>query len=386
MRRLIASSLVILFSLSAAADEPISLDQKIGQLLMVSLPEGDLDSEAMAATLENITAGRIGAVIFFNFNIREADAFRTVNAHIASLAKPYPLLMAIDEEGGRVRRLRKRLGYREFPGARKVAEKLTPIAAHGIYLEMADQIADLHLNVNLAPVVDLDIRPSNPVIGRLGRSFSDDPQVVMDYARAFIDAHRELGVLTVLKHYPGHGSSKGDSHAGITEITHTWRPVELVPFRNLIEANEADMIMTGHLLDRNVDAELPASLSQQHVQVRLRDDLGFDGVVITDDLQMGAIVDEYSLEERIVLALESSSDILQFSDPASLADDFPREFATIVKDAIATGQLTTEQIDAAFQRVITLKYRLIDPAGIPMIVNLPYRGDTPCPVDTLSLP
>src|SRR5690606_10098573 len=168
---------------------------------------------------------------------------------------------------------------------------------------MAATLAEAGINLNLAPVVDVNVNPDNPVIGQLERSFSGDPDVVTEQAKAFIEAHHEHGVLCTLKHFPGHGSSEADSHLGFVDVTNLWSRQELEPFRNLIDAGLADAIMTAHIFNANWDSEHPATLSRAVITGILREELGYDGVVITDDMQMGAIRDFYGFEAAVVMSV-----------------------------------------------------------------------------------
>jgi beta-N-acetylhexosaminidase len=335
----------------------------IGQFLMTTFPETELDTVRDSVLIDNLVNGRIGGLIFFKFNVKNKSQFEKLITDLRSIETPYPLLLAIDEEGGRVRRLRKRQGFDEFPSPQNVASNYGTQEAEAIYRSMANQIADLGLNMNLGPVVDLNINPENPAIGKLQRSYGIDPELVTSYSEIFINAHHSAGILTALKHYPGHGSSRGDSHIGLTDITHTWRLTELAPFEALIRRGNADVIMVGHLMDTNVDETYPSSLSKAHINGRLRNELGFDGVVMTDDLQMGAIGQEFSLEERVLLALQADCDILQFSDPGDLNEDFPRHFQELVLNALESDQLDMESLRISFNRIIELKFQLLESNG-----------------------
>ena len=338
--------------------DPVSLEQKIGQMIMVGIRGTHLNADAMALTRSQITNGEIGGIIFFKHNIKNSRQFRIFVQSIKALTVEQPLLLAVDEEGGLVRRLRKSQGFEEFPSAAHVGASLSLDDTYALYSKMAKQIHQAGLNVNLAPVVDVNINRISPAIGQLQRSFSRNPGDVFDYSEGFIRAHNDTGVLTTLKHYPGHGSSREDSHNGITDITSTWRSSEQVPFQRLIDSAKVDLIMAGHLMDKGVDSKYPASISKSHIQVTLRDDMGFTGVVITDDLQMGAIIKRFELEEIIVAAINAGCDILQFSDPMDLDENLPMRINEIVLQAIEDGQLDPQRIHESYARIIDLKSRL----------------------------
>jgi len=342
----------------ADSSSDIPLGQKIGQMIMVGIRGTHLQADAMEMTRQQITDGDIGGIIFFKHNIKNSRQFRIFVKSLKTLPVDQPLLLAVDEEGGLVRRLRKSQGFEEFPSAAHIGNKLSLSEANRIYGRMADQIHAAGLNVNLAPVVDVNINRISPAIGQLNRSFSKDPGKVFDYGDTFIRAHNDKAVLTTLKHYPGHGSSREDSHNGITDISSTWRSSEELPFKRLIDSARVDMIMAGHLMDRQVDSKYPASISKAHIQLKLRDELGFQGVVITDDLQMGAIIKRYDLDEIIVAAINAGCDILQFSDPLDLDPDLPQKIQTVVLEGIAEGQIDVQRIHDSYERIIALKSRL----------------------------
>lgn len=338
--------------------DAVSLDRKIGQMIMVGIRGTHLNADVMALTRSQIINGSIGGIIFFKHNIKNSRQFRIFVNSIKSLHVEQPLLLAVDEEGGKVRRLRKNQGFEEFPSAAHVGTNLSLEDTYSLYSRMAKQIHEVGLNVNLAPVVDVNINRLSPAIGQLNRSFSRNPGDVFDYSNAFIQAHNDAGVLTTLKHYPGHGSSREDSHNGITDITSTWRSSEQVPFQRIIDSAEVDMVMAGHLMDKSVDSKYPASISKSHIQITLRDKMGYTGVVITDDLQMGAIIKRYELEEIIVAAINAGCDILQFSDPLDIDQDLPQRFNEIVQQAIENDQIDPQRIHESYARIIDLKSRL----------------------------
>jgi beta-N-acetylhexosaminidase len=210
-----------------------------------------------------------------------------------------------------VERLSRSRGFTSTAAARDLAGA-APGAVRAAGRVQADQLARHGLNVNLAPCVDLAINPASPIIAGLGRAFSDDPEVVARFASAWIESHTHAGVASCLKHYPGHGSSAGDSHLGFVDITETARRgEEEEPYRKLLRwlPGAPLMVMTGHLLDRTVDPDLPASLSPRHVR-RLREGLGFEGVVIVDSLDMQAVTDRWGAAEAALLAVNAGADII----------------------------------------------------------------------------
>jgi len=338
--------------------DTVGIDQEIGQMIMVGIRGTHLNDSAMEQTRNQVSNGEIGGIIFFKHNIKNSRQFRIFVKSLNTLPNKQPLILAVDEEGGLVRRLKKSQGFEEFPSAAHVGANLSATEAYDVYSSMAKQIHDSGLNLNLGPVVDVNINKLSPAIGQLNRSFSRNPRDVFNFGETFIRAHNDVGVLTTLKHYPGHGSSREDTHNELTDITNTWRSSEQLPFKRLIDSNMVDMIMAGHLFNRTVDPKYPASISNQHIQVTLRDELGYSGVVITDDLQMGAIIKRYSLEEIVVSAINAGCDILQFSDPLNLDENLPQRIREIIIKAISEDKIDPERIHESYRRITELKQKL----------------------------
>jgi beta-N-acetylhexosaminidase len=220
---------------------------------------------------------------------------------------------------------------------------------------LAATLAAAGINHNLAPVVDLNSNPQNPVIGALGRSFSAAPRVVVAQARAFISAHHAQGVTTTLKHFPGHGSSAADSHLGLVDVSATWQPDELEPYRVLIGEGLADAIMTAHVFNTQLDAVYPATLSPRIITGILREELGYAGVVITDDLNMGAITQAYGFDQAAVLAVQAGADILAYGNNLVYDPDVAAKAIGALRGAVARGELTVARIEASYRRVAALK-------------------------------
>ena len=223
---------------------------------------------------------------------------------------------------------------------------------------LARQLGDLGIDVNLAPVVDLDINPDNPVIGKLGRSFSKDERIVFAHAKAFIQAHHAHGVLTAIKHFPGHGSASGDTHLGLTDVTGTYQDREILPYQLLIRENLADMVMTSHIVNKNVDPDDPVTLSDHYIREILRDRLGYEGVVISDDLQMGAITDHYSFEESVLKSIRAGCDMIILSNNGRVYDEtISYKAVGIIVEALRNGTLDRESILRSLERIRQLKAR-----------------------------
>ena len=214
------------------------------------------------------------------------------------------------------------------------------------------------INLNLAPVVDLCSNPDNPVIAKLDRCFSSTPEKVSAQAAVYIAGHHQTCVLTCLKHFPGHGSSATDSHQGFTDITDSWNEEELIPYRELIQHGRVDAIMTAHVFNGRLDAHDPATLSKPIVSGLLRGVLGYEGVVISDDLQMKAISDHYGLETAIEKALNAGVDMLVFGNNLSYNEHCVEQTIDIIHRLVKQGRVSEERINESWRRVSMLKRRL----------------------------
>lgn len=337
------------------AQQGDSLDIKIGQMLLIGFPAAKVDPQV----LEEVRRGKVGSIILFEKNIPPSNSFIGVKKMTWTYQKaaPIPLFICIDQEGGRVNRLKEKYGFPRSITAEAMGKAGTLDSVRFYAEATAATLAGLGINVNFAPVVDLASNPDNPVIARYGRAFSASADTVVLMAKAFIKAHRRFNVLTSLKHFPGHGSSKADTHLGIADVTNTWKPDELEPYRVLIDSGYADAVMTSHIVNRKLDpAGHPGTLSDEIITDILRVKLNFDGVVFTDDMQMHAITKHYGLEDAIRLAILAGVDIMTFSNNISGSDERTVDKVHgIIRGLVERGIITEKRIDESFDRVMKLK-------------------------------
>ncbi|WP_456385917.1 beta-N-acetylhexosaminidase [Desulfolithobacter sp.] len=330
----------------------------LGQMFMVGFDGCRLDEDH--SLREVIEQQRVGGVILFDRNvdgrrqnIRSPAQLKALTASLHDLAPDY-LLVAVDQEGGRVCRLKEKDGFLPSCTAAELGcHKADP---HGPVLAMAMELREMGINLNLAPVVDLDIYPKNPIIGQHGRSFGADPDLVVARARAFIQAHHRAGVACALKHFPGHGSSRGDTHLGFVDVTDTWQEKELDPFARLIDLGLADCVMTAHVVNRRLDPDgLPATLSAPILTGLLRQRLGFDGVVVSDDLQMGAITGQWSYREAVQRAVLAGVDLLIVGNNLIRQLDAVAEGVLAIEELLDRGKLDVARISRSLGRIEQLK-------------------------------
>lgn len=334
-----------------------SLDFKIGQMLLIGLPSAKVDNQV----LEEVRQGKVGSIILFEKNIPAKNSFIALKKIVWTYqqAAPTLLFVAIDQEGGMVNRLKDKYGFPKSITAAAMGEGGTDSVR--FYAEAtAATLKGLGINVNFAPVVDLSSNPKNPIIAKYGRAFSDDETRVVLLAKAWIEAHREVGVISVLKHFPGHGSSQSDTHLGLADVTDTWEERELTPYVELIRTGYADAIMSAHIVNRKLDPEgHPGTLSPAMLDGILRKRLHYNGVIFSDDMQMHAITEHYGLEEAIRRAINAGIDIMTFSNNIQGSEERTVDRVhSIIKGLVANGQISAARIDESYQRIKSLKEKL----------------------------
>ncbi len=344
----------------------LTLREKIGQMLLVGF-RGCTPAECEIID-RDIREHHLGGIILFDQdmtggtidsgnrrrNIESPAQVKTLLAHLQAQSR-IPLLTAIDQEGGRVNRLKTAYGFPASISHEELGRMDQPAETYRHAAATAQTLASLGLNLNLAPVVDLDAHPDNPIIKGKARTFSADPEVVVRHASEFIRAHRAHGVLSCAKHFPGHGSATGDTHLGLVNVTATWHERELIPFQRLIAADLCDAIMTAHVFNAKLDPIHPATLSRSVLAGLLRGKLGFHGVIMSDDMEMKAIADHYGLENSIPAAIEAGVDLLCFGNNLSYDPAIAGKAASIIERAVASGQIPESRIDESCERVLALK-------------------------------
>ncbi len=339
----------------------MSLEEKIGQVVMVGIDGPELTP----SDEEFISRYKIGNVVFLGRNIVDPAQTQSLTHRFQEIASrrrnPAGFLLSIDQEGGVVARLTS--GETVLPGNMALGATRSEEHARKAAEVTADEMVALGFNMNLAPVLDVNNNPNNPGIGV--RSFGEDASLVARLGVAMIEACQSSGVVATAKHFPGKGDITVDSHLDLPTVAHArerLERVELVPFAAAIRAG-VEAVMTAHVSFPAVEPEpdLPATLSRNVLTGLLREELGFDGMVLTDDLFMGAIVKRLPVGEAAVRALAAGADIVL------LCHDQARQAAAIeaIRDAARTGRIPEERVDEAVGRVIALKarYGLLAPDG-----------------------
>ncbi len=333
-----------------------SLVIKIGQMIMVGLPSNSVDTNSLF--YKDIKDGKVGGISIYEQHLTPTNTAENLLAMINAYQKvsPIPLFTAITQEGGLVNRLKTKYGFPPMPSAAYLG-KIDNIDTTKFYTDrIAFTLSQLGINVNFAPVVDVYMS-TNPVLGSRERTFSNDPHKIIKHATQFILSHNNFKVNTVVKHFPGHGSSTEDSHLGLTDVSKTWKGRELEPYRVLIKRGLVKAVMTAHIVNEKLDKnKYPATLSKRIITHLLRKKLGFDGVVFSDDMQMKAISSQYELKESIELSINAGVDVLLFSGNINgKTSNTASEIVNIILELLKQGKITKQQIDASYNRIIKMK-------------------------------
>lgn len=362
MKKVLFGLAVLLFAFSVSADTipRDSIEKMAARMLLVGFRGDTITPDN--PVISYLTETKVGGIILFDIdltgskklgsrNITSRGQVRKLTDDIRRIAG-YPLVITTDQEGGLVQRLKPLYGFEEVPTAKHLGGTGSTDSTYYWSRVLAQQLVDAGITLNLAPEVDLH-NAACPPIGYYDRAYSADPDSVVLHARAAIDAFHSLGIKATLKHFPGHGNAISDSHYGLTDVTNTWEERELIPFKRLIEEGKADAIMTAHIFNRNLDPDLPATLSKKIINDLLREQLGFKGVIITDDLYMQGIIDNFSIEEALILAINAGADMLMASNNISTGfeADRPAKLVKLIADAVESGKIDVEKLIQANERI-----------------------------------
>ena len=360
MKKFIAALFSALFlaglptALNAAdtqAQEKPTLRKMIAQMIMVGF--NGSDPKTAKEAVSEAKYQRFGGVMMLGKNISDKTNLMALTSAFKEAQEG--IFIAIDEEGGLVTRFKDKESFETFISAQKVAKTLDLAAAGELYGKMAQQLKDVGVNVNFAPVVDV-LNPKSTIIGSRGRAFSADMDEVSLYASEFMRASQSRGVIAAMKHFPGHGNVEADSHTAKVMIEN-FDYGELKPYFDAVRKNEAKMIMVGHIYLMQRDAELPASLSPAVIDGLLRGELKFDGVVISDDMLMGGLKD-FTLQEKVINFINAGGDVMLFSDYKIDGRRTAELVTQLVVDAVGAKQIPKERIEESYERIMKLKSRL----------------------------
>ena len=349
--------------------DSMTLEQKIGQLFIVGF-EGDIINDEIIDLVKN---QEVGGLIYFSRNVLDSNQIITLNNEIKAIKKDIPLFISVDEEGGVVSRVPDE--FLKLPSSGYIGKFDDENLSYNIGSIISKELKSLGFNMDFAPVLDIDSNPNNTVIGE--RAFGNNADIVSKLGIKTMEGLRDGGIIPVVKHFPGHGDTDIDSHYGLPIVTKTLEELnnlEFIPFKNAIE-NGADVVMVSSIILSSIDSEYPATMSKKVTTDILRNKLNFDGVIATDDMTMGAIMDNYNLTDAVIMAINAGNDLILVCHGY---DDIIKSISA-VKDAVSSNIISEERIDESVYRILKLKekYRVnddiisneIDIEGINLEIN-----------------
>ena len=362
--------LMCCYVISFAEISDTDLRKKIAQMIIVGFDGTEITEDN--PIYKDIKNENISGVILFSKDVRkvranEKDTTKNIKSpkQLKKLIKqikkitPNKIFICIDEEGGQISRLPNSMGFNvQVSSHKQLGQKDDIEFTYNQAKKIAKNLKQLGININFAPCVDLAINKESPIIYKKERSFSDNPIIVANHSQAYIQAHNKYNILTVAKHFPGHGSAIGDSHKGFTDVSSTWNETELEPYIILNNKDLLNAVMIAHVYNRNLDENYPASMSKNIITGILKNKIGFKGLIITDDMQMKAISDNYDLEYSIITAINAGNDILLFGNNVSYDKNIAKIFNDVVFNAVKDGKISQDTIEQSYNKIIKIKARL----------------------------
>ena len=341
--------------------ESLSLKRKIAQLFLMGFKGSDIrKGTELPKMIEEFGPG---AVILFDqdmihhkpvHNISSPEQLQELCASLHDLSS-LPLWIGIDQEGGLVNRLKPKYGFPETKSHAYLGKQDNIDLSYQQAKDIGSILKEMHITINFAPVVDVAKEAYSSIIAKRERSFGSDPKLVYRHAKAYLKGLQSEGVWGCCKHFPGHGSAKGDTHAGFVDVTNTWHEDELMPYSSLIDDGLCSMIMSAHVIHRDFDPQHPATLSKYIIPKLLREKMGFYGLVFTDDMQMRAISDHYGIKQALKMGLNAGIDMFCFGnnllpEPAKLS-----ELVSAVEQLIEEGHVSEDRINYSVKKILSMK-------------------------------
>ncbi|MCH7764707.1 MAG: glycoside hydrolase family 3 protein [Candidatus Marinimicrobia bacterium] len=342
----------------------LSLKQQIGQMLIAGFK--GLEIEQDHSIVRDIIEYNISGVILYDedvtdpnkrwCNIQTPEQTRQLINSLQDVCDN-KLIISVDQEGGYVNRLKEKYGFPPCPSWSEIGSVNNIKKTKDFSETIAKTLKDTGFNLNIAPVVDVKTIGKS-YIRKLGRCFHSDPKTIAEHASVFISAHKERGIATTLKHFPGLGSASADTHEGFADITDSWTEDELLPYKMLLDSLDVDLIMIGHCIHRDIDPDYPASMSTKTVNGLLRSELGFDGIVICDDPMMGAISKNYAFETAMEKIINAGVDLLCFGNNLVYDKDIVSKAVDTIYHLVEIGKISADRIIQSFNRIHVLKSKL----------------------------
>ncbi|MFR9240130.1 MAG: beta-N-acetylhexosaminidase [Clostridium baratii] len=329
----------------------MSLDEKIGQLVVSGFYGTSLDENILKLIKED----KISGVILFNRNVKDSNTLLSLNNSLKESNKnnKLPLFISVDEEGGLVTRMPKEI--KRLPTNKYIGSLNNKDLSYKVGEILGEQLSYFGFNMNFAPVLDINSNPNNPVIGN--RSFGNNKDIVANLGTSTMKGIQSKNIISVVKHFPGHGDTSVDSHVNLPVVNYDINRLnsfEFVPFKTAIQ-NGANAVMVGHILLPKIDNKYPSSMSYEIVTNILRKDLGFDGLVVSDDMTMGAITENYSIEEASVKSINAGVDLLLVCQKYENTENVLKA----LKEAVLNGTISKERLDNALYNIISTKKKYL---------------------------
>lgn len=329
----------------------MSLDEKIGQLVVSGFYGTTLDENILKLIKED----KISGVILFNRNVKDSSTLLSLNNSLKESNKnnKLPLFISVDEEGGLVTRMPKDI--KRLPTNKYIGSLNNKDLSYKVGEILGEQLSYFGFNMNFAPVLDINSNPNNPVIG--DRSFGNNKDTVAILGTSTMKGIQSKNIISVVKHFPGHGDTSVDSHVNLPVVNYDINRLnsfEFVPFKTAIQ-NGADAVMVGHILLPKIDSKYPSSMSYEIVTNILRKDLGFNGLVVSDDMTMGAITENYSIEEASIKAINAGVDLLLVCQKYENTENVLKA----LKEAALNGTISKESLDNALYNIISIKKKYL---------------------------
>lgn len=329
----------------------MSLDEKVGQLVVSGFYGTTLDENILKLIKEN----KISGVILFERNVKDSNSLLALNNSLKESNKnnKLPLFISTDEEGGSVTRMPKDI--KRIPTNKYIGSLNNKDLSYKVGEILGEQLSYFGFNMNFAPVLDINSNPNNPVIG--DRSFGNNTDIVSNLGTSTMKGIQSKNIISVVKHFPGHGDTSVDSHINLPVVNcdiNRLKSFEFVPFKTAIQ-NGADAVMVGHILLPKIDSKYPSSMSYEIVTNILRKDLGFNGLVVSDDMTMGAITENYSIEEASIKAINAGMDLLLVCQKYENTENVLKA----LKEAALNGTISKERLDNALYNIISIKKKYI---------------------------
>ncbi len=365
---LVILSFCMIFNIALASETPEDaiLKKQIAQMLIVGFNGSTLTKDNPIYT--DIKDLGIGGVILFSRNadktqtklqknIQNFNQLKKLNEDLQNISE-IPLFISIDQEGGFVSRLSPSYFVVSTYSAGFLGQKNDLKFTRAEAEKTAKTLSQLGININFAPVVDLDLNKNSKIISGLKRSYSSNPKIVSAHAKEVILAHNKYGIITTLKHFPGHGSAQGDTHQGFVDITNTHTKEEILPYKTLINGKIAKGVMISHLYNKNIDENYPASMSYNFVTKKLIKELNFDGLIFTDDIQMDAIRDNYNFSEALEKAIMAGCDVIVIGNNLFNDKEVTKNAVEIIFNLVKNGVIPKERIAFSYDKIIKAKEEL----------------------------